>query len=120
VARSRRWAGGLPALIVLLLVLVAGGGAGRRADASAVAGAETALGAAPAATAPAAAPRADFRLLLKRSGHWSPGQVLVAGPVPALRIAPPAGWWAVTGAAAGASIPVRTEVYQGRAPPVAA
>ena len=70
--------------------------------------------------ASAAAPRADFRLLLKRSGHWSPGQVLVAGPVPALRIAPPAGWWAVTGAAAGASIPVRTEVYQGRAPPVAA
>ena len=120
VARSRRWAGGLPALIVHLLLLVASGGVGRLADGPAVVGTESALGAGPAATQPAAAPRVDFRLLVKRSGHRSPSQVLVAGPVAVLRVAPPAGWCAVTCAAAVAYLTVRGEVCQGRAPPIAA
>jgi hypothetical protein len=119
VAWSRRWASGLPALIVLLLLLV-GGGVGRLADSPALASAETALAAAPAATQPAAAPRADLRLLVKRTGHWATGQVVAAGSVPALAVAPAAGWWAVAGAAMPATCGARGEVYRGRAPPVAA
>jgi hypothetical protein len=118
VARSRRWAGGLPALIVLLLLLIAGSGVGRRAEGAAFIGAETALGAAPAVTQPAAVPRADVRLLVKRSGNWAPGQVLAARSVPVLRVHPPTGWSAVTGPATAANRAGRGEVYQGRAPPV--
>jgi hypothetical protein len=120
VAWSRRWAQGLPALIVLLLLLVSGGGAGRLADGPAVGSAQTALAAAPAATQPAATPRADLRLLVKRGGQWVPGPMSASGSVPVLRVAPLAGWWTVTGSAGAARHGVRGEVYQGRAPPSAA
>jgi hypothetical protein len=118
VAWPRRWVGGLPALLLLLLASV--GGVGRAAQGPAVGGAETALGAAPAATQPAAAPRADPPLLAKRGGQWAAGPMAASGSVPALRVAPPAAWLAVTGAATAARHRVRGEVFQGRAPPSAA
>ena len=121
VAWSRRRVNGLPALIVLLLVLVAGGGAGRLAEVPAAASVEAALGAAPAATQPAAVPRADLRLLVKRGGGlWTPGPLFASGAVPVLRVAPPAGWSTVGRSANAARHGDREEVYQGRAPPHAA
>jgi hypothetical protein len=116
---SRRWAGGLSALIVLLLLLVAGAGVGRRADGPVVVNHETALGAAAAATQPAATPRGDFRLLVKRSGSWMPGQVLDAGSTAVPRMAPPAGCWAAAGSATAANRAASGKVNQGRAPPFA-
>ena len=118
-AWSRRWVNGLPALIVLLLALVAGG-AGHLPERPAIAAAEAALGAAPAATQPAAVPRADLRLLIKRGGHSTPGPVFASGAVPVLRVAAPAGWWTPADAAITARHGVREKVYQGRAPPRAA
>jgi hypothetical protein len=119
-ARARWWVGGLPALLVLLLLLAAGGGVGRLADGPTVVTADAALGAAPAATQPSAAPRVDLRLLVKRGGHGAPGPVFAAGSVAVLRVAPPARWWTVTGAVMAADHAERGEVYQGRAPPSAA
>jgi hypothetical protein len=116
---SRWWTGGLPALIVLLLLLVAGTAIGRRADGPAVVSPETVLGAAPAATQPAATPRTDFRLLVKRSGNWTLGQGLDVASIAVQRVASPAGWLAVTGWATAANRAGRGEVYQGRAPPLA-
>jgi len=102
-------------------VLVAGGGVGRLAEVPAAASVEAALGAAPAATQPAAVPRADLRLLVKRGGGlWTPGPLFASGAVPVLRVAPPAGWSTVGRSANAARHGDREEVYQGRAPPHAA
>jgi hypothetical protein len=120
VVRSRRWAGGLPALIVLL-VLVGGSGVVRPADGPTLVTGGAALATAAASVqSPAAAPRADFRLLVKRGGHWTAGPVFAAGTVLPLGIVPPAGWWAVVALGPVAGRTVRGEGHRGRAPPFTA
>ena len=120
VVRSRGWADGLPALVVLLLVLVGGSGVVRPPDCPTVVTGVAALGTAAAAVQPSAAvPRADFRLLVKRSGHWTSGPVFAAGTVLPLGIVPPAGWWFVAAVVPVAGWTVRGEGHRGRAPPFA-
>jgi hypothetical protein len=120
VVRSGGWAGGLPALIVLLLVLMGGSGVVRPPDGPTAVTGGAALGTAAATVQPSAAvPRADFRLLLKRSGHWTSGPVFAAGTVLPLGVVPPAGWWVVAGVVSVAGWTVRAEGHRGRAPPFA-
>ena len=117
---SRRRAGGLPALIVLLLVLIASDGTARPTGGPAMGGTATALAGALAATpAVVATPRSDVRLVLKRAGHGIPGSTVAAASLPAFRLDPPAGWWAVAANASMAHRTVCGEVRRGRAPPAA-
>ncbi len=120
VVRSRGWADGLPALIVLLLVLVGGSGVVRPADGPPLVTGGAVLGT-PAASiqSPAATPRPDFRLLVKRGAHWASGPVFAAGTVLPLGVVPSAGWWVVIAVAPVAGWTVRGEGHRGRAPPFA-